>query len=120
MKSITESLFGMLFGDKGYISKALSDLLFGNGIQLITKPKKNMKNQSIIPNDRILLRKRAIIECINDDLKSMCKIEHIRHRSVNNFLVNILDALKAYNFFPKKPSLYIEFDLPSSQLSHTA
>lgn len=47
MKSMTENLFGKLFGDKGYISKALSDLLFGNGIQLIAKPKKNMKNQSI-------------------------------------------------------------------------
>jgi hypothetical protein len=42
MKSMTENLFGKLFGDKGYISKALSDLLFGNGIQLIANPKKNM------------------------------------------------------------------------------
>jgi hypothetical protein len=117
MRSMTENLFGKLFGDKGYISKALSDLLFGNGIQLVAKPRKNMKNQSITPNDRILLRKRAIIECVNDELKNMCKLEHTRHRSVNNFLINILGALTAYCFFPKKPSLNIEFELPSVQLS---
>ncbi len=120
MKSMTENLFGKLFGDKGYISKALSDPLFGNGIQLIAKPKKNMKNQSITPNDRILLRKRAIIECVNDELKNMCKIEHTRHRSVNNFLINILGALTAYCFFTKKPSLKIEFELPTVQLSLSA
>jgi len=59
-----ENLFGKLFGDKGYISKALSDLLFGNGIQLIAKPRKNMKNHNTFANNRILLRKRAIIECV--------------------------------------------------------
>ncbi len=117
MKSMTENLFGKLFGDRGYISKALSDLLFGNGIQLVAKPRKNMKNQNIAPNDRILLRKRAIIECVNDELKNICKVEHTRHRSVNNFLINILGALTAYCFFPKKPSLNIDFDLPSPQLS---
>ncbi|MEB2778137.1 transposase [Algoriphagus sp. D3-2-R+10] len=60
-----------------------------------------MKNQNITPNDRILLRKRAIIECVNDELKNMCKLEYTRHRSVNNFLINILGALTAYCFFPK-------------------
>jgi hypothetical protein len=116
MKSMTENLFGKLFGDKGYISKALSDLLFGNGIQLVAKPRKNMKNHNISANDRILLRKRAIIECVNDELKNMCKIEHTRHRSINNFLINIISALTAYCFFPKKPSLNIDFELPSTQL----
>ena len=117
---MTENLFGKLFGDKGYISKALSDLLFGNGIQLIAKPKKNTKNQRITPNDRILLRKRAIIECVNDELKNMYKLEHTRHRSVNNFLINTLGALTAHCFFPKKPSLKIEFELPIVQLSLSA
>lgn len=117
MRSMTENLFGKLFGDKGYVSKALSDLLFGNGIQMVAKPKKNMKNQNIPANDRILLRKRAIIECVNDELKNICKIEHTRHRSVNNFLINLLSALTAYCFFPKKPSLNIDFQLPSAQLA---
>jgi hypothetical protein len=117
MRSITENLFGKLLGDKGYVSKALSDLLFGNGIQMVAKPKKNMKNQNILANDWILQRKRAIIECVNEELKNICKIEYTRHRSVNNFLINILSALTAYCFFPKKPSLKIDFQLPSAQLA---
>lgn len=116
LKSMTENLFGKLFGDKGYISQALSALLFGNGIQLIAKPRKNMKNQNISANDRIILRKRAIIECVNDELKNLCKLEHSRHRSINNFLINILSGLSAYCFFPKKPSLNIEFEKQNGQL----
>lgn len=117
MKSMTENMFGKLFADKGYVSKKLSDLLFGNGIQLIAKPKKNMKNVNLSPTDKILLRKRAIIESVNDELKNMCKIQHTRHRSVGNFLINLIAALTAYSFFPKKPSLNIQFEDNHGQLS---
>ena len=116
MKSMTEKMFGKLFADKGYASKKLSDLLFGNGIQLIAKPKKNMKNVNLSQSDRILLRKRAIIESVNDELKNICKIQHTRHRSLANFLINIMAALSAYSFFPKKPSLNIRFEKPDRQL----
>ncbi len=105
---MTQDLFGKLFGDKGYISKALFDTLFNDGIQLITKLRKNMKGHIMSLNDRILLRKRALIETINDELKNMCQIEHSRHRSVNGFLFNVMSALAAYSFFAKKPSLNIE------------
>jgi hypothetical protein len=88
----------------------LSDILFGNGIQLITKPRKNMKAPNLTESEKILLRKRAIIECVNDELKNICKLQHTRHRSLNNFLINIMGALCAYHFFPKKPSLNIEFE----------
>lgn len=107
---MTKEIFGKLFGDKGYISKMLSDILFGNGIQLITKPRKNMKAPNLTESEKILLRKRAIIECVNDELKNICKLQHTRHRSLNNFLINIMGALCAYHFFPKKPSLNIEFE----------
>lgn len=116
MTSMTEKIFGKLFGDKGYISKALSDLLWGNGIQMITKPRKNMKEFNISQSDKILLRKRAIIECVYDELKNICKLQHTRHRSINNFLFNIMGALCAYSFFPKKPSLNIVFEDKSPQL----
>ena len=116
---MTKEVFGKLFGDKGYVSKALADLLWGNGIQMVAKPKKNMKNVNISQHDRIMLRKRAIIECVNDELKNICKMQHTRHRSVGNFLLNILGALAAYSFFPKKPSLNIQFD-NSNQLTLTA
>ena len=59
-------------------------------------------------SDKIMLRKRAIIETINGELKNLCQIEHSRHRCVNNFIMNILGALTAYCFFSKKPSLNIK------------
>ncbi|MEM6816647.1 MAG: transposase [Bacteroidota bacterium] len=73
MKSMTENMFGKLFADKGYISKKLSDLLFGNRIQLVAKPKKNMKNINLSQSYKILLRKRAIIESVYDELKTSAK-----------------------------------------------
>lgn len=116
LTKMTENLFGKLFGDKGYISKALADLLWGNGIQMITKPRKNMKNVNLAQEDKILLRKRAIIECVNDELKNICKLQHTRHRSVNNFLINTMGVIAAYSFFPKKPSLNIKFEKNDKQL----
>ena len=102
---MTEELFGKLFGDKGYISKALSDILFGNGIQLITAVKRNMKEKALSNEEKILLRKRSAIETVNDELKNICQVEHTRHRSISGFLLNIISAIAAYSFFPKKPSI---------------
>ena len=116
MTSMTQDIFGKLFGDKGYISKALADLLWGNGIQMITKPRKNMQDFNISQADTIMLRKRAIIECVNDELKNICKLQHTRHRSVNNFLMNTMGVICAYHFFPKKPSLNIVFENNDNQL----
>lgn len=100
-------LFGKLFGDRGYISQKLFELLFGQGVQLITKIKENMKNKLMSLFDKLMLRKRAIIETINDQLKNVSQIEHSRHRSVANFLVNAVAALIAYTHKEKKPSLNI-------------
>lgn len=110
MKSPTENIFGKLFGDKGYISQALFDLLFADGVQLITKVRKNMEQPNLIATEQILLRKRATIESVNDELKNICKLQHTRHRSVNGFLFNIMAVLAAYSFFPKKPSLNIQME----------
>src|SRR5690606_28772542 len=107
---MTRAIFGKLFGDKGYVSKMLADLLWGNGIQMVAKPKKNMKNVNISQQDRILLRKRAIIECVNDEPKTMRHLPHTRHRSAHNFLMNLLGALAAYSFFPTRPSSNIEVE----------
>ena len=104
---MTKDLFGKLFGDKGYISQKLFDELFGRGLQLITKIKKNMKNKLMPLMDKILLRKRSIIETINDQLKNISQIEHTRHRSPVGFMVNLLGGLIAYTYHEKKPSLKI-------------
>lgn len=104
---LVRNLFGKVFGDKGYISKPLQDLLRQTvGVFLVTKLKSNSKNQ--LPMawiDRVLLRKRAIVESVIDQLKNISQIEHSRHRSVSNFLVNLVCGLIAYARQPKKPSL---------------
>jgi Transposase DDE domain len=107
VEDLTKHIFGKLFGDKGYLSSSLFDRLFQNGVHLITKVKKNMKNHLMELKDKILLRKRAIIETVNDELKNICQLEHSRHRSINGFLLNIISTLVAYSYFPKKPSLNI-------------
>ncbi len=104
-------IFGKLFGDKGYIGKDLFEQLFVDGVHLITKLRKNMKNSLMLLSDTIMLRKRALIESVNDELKNMCQIEHTRHRSFDNFVINILSALAAYSFFPKKPSINMHTDI---------
>lgn len=107
-KNFHKKLFGKLFGDKGYISQSLFEQLFIDGIHLVTKVRKNMKNSLMHTSDKILLRKRALVETVNDELKNMCQIEHTRHRSVDNFLANLISGLIAYHFLPKKPSLNLE------------
>ena len=105
MAKLTKNILGKLFGDKGYLSAKLFKFLFKRGIQLITKLKNNMANKLMPLIDKILLRKRAVIESINDELKNVCHIEHTRHRSPVNFLVNLCSGLVAYTFLPKKPSI---------------
>lgn len=102
---LVKALFGKLFGDKGYISQELFKNLFGQGLQLITGIKKSMKGRLMHLADKLLLRKRSVIECVNDQLKNISQIEHTRHRSVWNFLANILAGLAAYVLQPKKPSI---------------
>ncbi len=108
--AMTKKLFGKLFGDRGYVSQKLFDELYKRGLQLITKLRKNMKNKLMPMVDKLLLRKRSLIETINDQLKNICQIEHTRHRSKINFLVNLLAALIAYTYQEKKPSLNLHPD----------
>lgn len=106
---LVKRLFGKIFADKGYLSQALfRQLLDTCGLQLITKLRSNMKNRLLPVEDKLLLRKRAIVETIIDQLKNISQIEHTRHRSVPNFLVNLLCGLIAYCHQPKKPSLHLD------------
>ena len=106
--NLHKRIFGKLFGDKGYISKDLFEQLFIDGVHLITKIKKNMKNSLMLLQDKIALRKRALIEIVNDELKNICQVEHTRHRSFDNFITNLLSGLIAYSFFDKKPSINLQ------------
>ena len=102
---MAKKLWGKLFGDRGYLSQALFEQLFQCGLQLITPLRKNMHNRLMPLMDKLLARKRSIIETINDQLKNISQIAHTRHRSPTNFLVNLIASLIAYPHQPKKPSL---------------
>lgn len=104
---MAQGLFGKLFADRGYIAQWLHDQLFDRGVELITKIRKNMKQKLLPLWDKLMLRRRSIIETINDQLKNISQIEHTRHRSVAGFLVNVLSGLIAYTYQQKKPSLGI-------------
>ncbi len=86
----------------------LFEKLYEQGLQLITRPKKNMKQKLVKLMDKILLRKRSLIETVNDQLKNISQIEHSRHRSVWNFMVNLFGGLIAYTYLPQKPALDLE------------
>ena len=104
---LARKLWGKLVGDKGYLSQALFEQLFAQGVQLITPIRKNMHNRLMPLMDKLLARKRSIIETINDQLKNISQIAHTRHRSPTNFLVNLVAGLIAYTHQPKKPSLHL-------------
>lgn len=104
-ESFLKEIFGKLFGDKGYISQQLFETLFTGGLHLVTGIRNKMKNSLMSMHDKIMLRKRSVIETVNDELKNICQIEHSRHRSFTNFIVNIVAGLAAYSFFPKKPAI---------------
>lgn len=107
-KAFHDKVFGKIFADRGYIGKDLFEKLFVDGIHLVTKIKKNMKNALMHIYDKILLRKRAVIESVNDILKNQCQIEHTRHRSFDNFITNLISGLIAYAFYPTKPNINID------------
>jgi hypothetical protein len=108
--NILKRIFGSLYADKGYISKDLAAMLFEDGLHLVTGIRNNMKNVLMTLKDKILLRKRSVIETINDQLKNICDAEHSRHRSFGNFITNLVSSLIAYSFQEKKPSIKFEKD----------
>lgn len=115
-KTFHDKVFGKIYGDKGYLGKDLFDKLFVDGIHLVTKMRKNMKQKKMEFMDRVILRKRAVIESINDVLKNICYIEHSRHRSFDNFIANLVAGLTAYSFLDSKPSIKILRFLPELKI----
>lgn len=117
---LAQRRYGKLFADKGYLSQPLFRRLLDElGVHLITHRKRKMVNQLVPLSDKLLLRKRAIIESVFDQLKNISQIEHTRHRSPINFVINLLAGLVAYCHQPKKPSLHrdraprLQVDIPN-------
>lgn len=108
MESFIRNVSGKLYADRGYVSQKLAEILFVDGIHFITKMRNNMKGGELPLQDRLMLRKRSVIESVNDELKNICQIEHTRHRCFNNFITNLIAGLLAYSFLPKKPSIKVD------------
>ncbi len=105
--TLAKRLRGRLFGDKGYLSQPLThELLRTRRLRLITHLKRNMANRLLVLHDKVLLRRRALMETVFDQRKHLLQIEHTRHRSATNFAVNLVAGLIAYCHQPKKPSIY--------------
>lgn len=107
VETLSKGVFGKMFGDKGYISSELVKKLLEDGLEFFTTIKSNMKQKLMSLRNKVLLRKRSLIETVNDQLKNISQIEHTRHRSVANFMINILAGIVGYCHQPKKPSLNI-------------
>jgi Transposase DDE domain len=106
IKTITTNAFGKLVGDKGYIcNEELFKSLYSKGIHLITKIRRNMKNKLLSLEDKLLLRKRGLIESVIGIFKNSLSIEHTRHRSSSNFLAHLCSTFAAYVFYNSKPSI---------------
>lgn len=112
--ALLRGMFGNVFGDRGYVSQALSTQLRRTAnIHLVTKVRRQMKNRLMPLSDKLLLQRRGLIESVIEQLKHIAQIEHSRHRSPANFAVNLIAGLIAYCHQPKKPSLVTDAALPA-------
>jgi Transposase DDE domain len=113
VRAMTKHLFGLLFGDKGYIDHTLFADLIQRNLKLVTGIKAKMKNKLMILKEKILLRKRSIIETVNSVLKKDFQVSHTRHRSFVNGLIHIFSTLVAYVFKSKKPTIKFKQLIPN-------
>ena len=105
--AIASGLFGKLYADKGYIGKEFAQKMKDFGLDVVTRVRKNMKKIVHSEFDRVLLRKRSLVETVFDELKNLCQIEHTRHRSLSNFAVNLMAGIVAYCLQPVKPRIAV-------------
>ena len=108
---MTRHLAGKLYADKGYIGQDLFKTLWQRGLHLITGIRRNMRNYLMPLADKIMLRKRFVIETVIDTLKSEMGLEHSRHRSPVNAMVHVSPASLLM------PSARKAFHLPQQQTS---
>lgn len=105
-KELVKGLKGKVYGDKGYVSKELKKDL--ENVDFIARKRNNMKKDILNEYDEHFLKKRSLIETVNDFLKNVCQVDHSRHRSIPNFFVNVIAAITAYSFIKQKPSIKLQ------------
>ena len=101
-----DKLKGWAFADKGFINGKATEQLLHKGLHLVTGIRSNMKNKPMNYIQKLLLQKRRMIESINDILKTICDIEHTRHRSPINALLNIYAGVCAYTYLDRLPNIF--------------
>jgi len=106
--SMTKDLTGLLFGDKGYLSKELFLNLLKRALKLVTGIK---KNKLMIGYEKMMLRKRYLVETVFDYLKNKLMLKHTRHRSPTNMLIHIISTLIVYQLKTTKPTISQNYDL---------
>lgn len=102
---MVKGLTGKCYADKGYLSQTLFETLLKKGLHLITGIRKNMKNYLMPAIDKLLLRKRFIIETVFGILKNTMSLQHPRHRSPVNAFVHLIATLVAYSYKTNKPKI---------------
>ena len=88
-----KKIYGKLFAYRGYISPTLFYTLFADGVHLVTGIRSNIKNKLMPLWDKIMLGKRYVIKCINHLLKDKGNLVHSKHRSIGNFIMNLITVL---------------------------
>lgn len=107
LRWLLKGVKGSCYGDKGYITSIFEELL-ENGVALITKLKKNMKQKLLHLQHKMMLLRRGVIESVNDILMTVFDIDHTRHRNPVNAVTHLFAGLAAYSFFTHKPKVIIQ------------
>ena len=110
IEPLAEGLFGKIFGDKGYLNQKLFKKMLKKGIQIVTQIRSNMKNKLMDYADRIILRKRSLVESVFHIFKDILNMDHTRHRSPTNFMTNLVAGLAAYCLSDRKPRMRMEYN----------
>lgn len=103
LKGLLKDLIAKIFGDRGYLGQKFFEELWKEGIHMVTRIRKNMKNKLMSLWDRFYLGKRMTVESIFSSIKSCGTFEHSRHRNVVNAFCHIFCALISYQLRPIKP-----------------
>ena len=104
---LTRELIGKIFGDKGYLGKKLVEDLLKRGLHLMTRVRKNMKSLPMTVTDKMLLNARGMAETIIGNIKEFSSLNIPKHRSPTNAIVNLCDAITAYQINPIKKKNYV-------------
>lgn len=116
LERLFKNLEGLAAGDKGYLSKEKTESLLAKGLRLITRVKRNMKEKTLDRFDQFFLNHRGLVETVIDQLKTICHIDHSRHRKPDNFIINLISGIMAYMLKLRKPALHLHTKISHDKL----